>query len=95
MFTKDSFELRQVSNKYLGLEEDKALIPKQRKNFVAGTDNKWKYKSFVNWDFFPSIDLPILVYFKETQTPKVRLVNWMLLLLSKIILETSTLSILQ
>jgi len=30
-----------------------------------------RYDSFVNWDFFPSIQLPILVYFKETQTPKV------------------------
>lgn len=24
----------------------------------------------MNYDFFPSIQLPILVYFKETQTPK-------------------------
>ena len=30
-----------------------------------------RYDSFVNWDFFPSVQLPILVYFKETQTPKV------------------------
>ena len=30
-----------------------------------------RYDSFVNWDFFPCIQLPILVYFKETQTPKV------------------------
>ena len=22
----------------------------------------------MNWDFFPSVDLPILIYFKETQT---------------------------
>ena len=29
-----------------------------------------QYDSFVNYDFFPSINLPILVYFKETQTPK-------------------------
>jgi hypothetical protein len=34
---------------------------------VLGTENKWRYDSFVNWDFFPSIHLPILVYFKETQ----------------------------
>mmetsp|Transcript_40840 Transcript_40840/g.101512 ORF Transcript_40840/g.101512 Transcript_40840/m.101512 type:complete len:116 (+) Transcript_40840:445-792(+) len=37
--------------------------------FAVGGENKWKYKSFVNWKFFPSEDLPILVYFKETQTP--------------------------
>ena len=34
-----------------------------------GGANRWKYDSFVNWEFFPSVDLPILVYFKETQTP--------------------------
>lgn len=71
VFTKDSFELRTVTNKHLGLQADKGLAPKERKNYVLGTDNKWKYSSFVNWDFFPSVDLPILVYFKETQTPKV------------------------
>lgn len=99
VFTKDSFELRSVTNKYLGLEADKGLVPKERKNYVLGTENKWKvgrndvcvvpflltyyllfishsspcttqYESFVNYDFFPSINLPILVYFKETQTPK-------------------------
>ena len=39
-------------------------------NFAVGGENRWTYDSFVNWEFFPSVDLPILVYFKETQTPK-------------------------
>mmetsp|Transcript_4046 Transcript_4046/g.5556 ORF Transcript_4046/g.5556 Transcript_4046/m.5556 type:complete len:92 (+) Transcript_4046:173-448(+) len=39
-------------------------------NFVVGGANRWTYDSFVNWDFFPSIKFPILVYFKETQTPQ-------------------------
>lgn len=67
VFTRDSFELKSTSNKYLGVYPDKGLVPKQRKNYVLGTNNKWRYDSFVNWDFFPSIHLPILVYFKETQ----------------------------
>lgn len=71
VFTKDSFELRSVTNKHLGIQADKGLVSKERKNYVLGTDNKWKYNTFVNWDFFPSMNLPILVYFKETQTPKV------------------------
>lgn len=71
VFTKDSFELKSTANKYLGVYPDKGLVPKQRKNYVLGTENKWRYDSFVNWDFFPSIHLPILVYFKETQTPLV------------------------
>ena len=39
-------------------------------NFAVGGENRWKYNTFVNWEFFPSVDLPILVYFKETQTPQ-------------------------
>mmetsp|Transcript_105648 Transcript_105648/g.193708 ORF Transcript_105648/g.193708 Transcript_105648/m.193708 type:complete len:256 (-) Transcript_105648:45-812(-) len=39
-------------------------------NVVVGGENKWAYKSFVNYDFFPKEDFPILVYFKETQTPE-------------------------
>jgi len=39
-------------------------------NFVVGGENSWKYDTFVNYDFFPSRSFPILVYFKETQTPK-------------------------
>jgi hypothetical protein len=43
-------------------------------NIVVGGENRWNYDSFVNYDFFPEgwIDQPqgpILVYFKETQTP--------------------------
>ena len=43
-------------------------------NVVVGGENRWDYDKFVNYDFFPKgwIDQPqgpILVYFKETQTP--------------------------
>jgi NIMA (never in mitosis gene a)-related kinase len=38
-------------------------------NVVVGGENRWKYDTFVNWDFLPSESFPILVYFKETQTP--------------------------
>ena len=33
-------------------------------NVVVGGENLWAYKSFVNYDFFPSEQTPILVYFK-------------------------------
>ena len=46
-------------------------------NFAVGGENKWKTSSIVNYDFFPGFDSalgkvtgPILVYFKETQTPE-------------------------
>jgi len=70
VFNKDSFELMTVTNNILGLQRDKGLKAKEHKNYVLGTNNEWRYDSFVNWDFFPSVQLPILVYFKETQTPK-------------------------
>jgi len=70
VFNKDTFELKTVTNKVLGLQRDKGLKPKEYTNYVLGTNNEWRYDSFVNWDFFPSIQLPILIYFKETQTPE-------------------------
>ncbi len=42
-------------------------------NVVVGGENSWKYNSFKNYDFLPSKSFPILVYFKEDQTPKE---NW-------------------
>ena len=45
-------------------------LGKTGENFAVGGENRWAYSSFVNWDFFPSADLPVLVYFKETQTPQ-------------------------
>lgn len=61
LFDKDSFELK------IGEESS-------GENVVVGGENKWSYDSFVNWEFFPEnwIDQPqgpVLVYFKETQTP--------------------------
>ncbi|EKX50489.1 hypothetical protein GUITHDRAFT_135155 [Guillardia theta CCMP2712] len=39
-------------------------------NIVVGGANRWKYPTWVNYDFFPSLEFPILVYFKENQTPQ-------------------------
>lgn len=41
----------------------------ERENVVVGGENKWRYDSFKNYDFLPSRDFPILVYFREDQTP--------------------------
>ena len=38
-------------------------------NVVVSGENRWKYDTFVNYDFLPSEKSPILVYFRETQTP--------------------------
>ncbi|RDY02864.1 hypothetical protein CR513_13620 [Mucuna pruriens] len=36
-------------------------------NVFVGGENRWKYSTFVNWEFWWP-NFPILVYFKETQT---------------------------
>ncbi|XP_021741719.1 uncharacterized protein LOC110707941 [Chenopodium quinoa] len=36
-------------------------------NVFVGGKNRWKYSTFVNWEFWWP-NFPILVYFKETQT---------------------------
>ena len=66
VFDKDCFELKNVDP---GKSQQ---LSDSGENIIVGGANRWAYKSFVNWDFYPSVDFPILVYFKETQTPKVR-----------------------
>mmetsp|Transcript_10515 Transcript_10515/g.12942 ORF Transcript_10515/g.12942 Transcript_10515/m.12942 type:complete len:230 (-) Transcript_10515:119-808(-) len=56
-FDEDSFSLVKSDGSSLG------------ENVVVGGENKWAYSSFKNWDFLPSADFPILVYFREDQTP--------------------------
>ena len=34
---------------------------KLNENIVVGGENSWAYKDFVNWQFLPSKDFPILV----------------------------------
>lgn len=57
-FDQTKFSLVKVDDSSLG------------ENIVVGGENAWSYDSFVNWDFLPNEDFPILVYFKETQTPR-------------------------
>lgn len=59
VFDKDALELK--------IGDD---LQDSGENIVVGGANRWAYKSFVNWDIFPSRDFPILVYFKENQTPQ-------------------------
>ena len=56
-FDEDSFSLLKSDGSAFG------------ENVVVGGENKWAYSSFKNYDFLPSADFPILVYFREDQTP--------------------------
>ena len=69
VFDETSFELKTVDVGASNLAEEE-VITSSGENIVVGGQNRWGYSSFVNYDFFPSLEYPILVYFKETQTPK-------------------------
>lgn len=56
-FDDDSFSLVKADSSSIG------------ENVVVGGENDWKYSTFKNYDFWPSTKFPILVYFKEDQTP--------------------------
>jgi len=56
-FDGDSFSLVKANGSSMG------------ENVVVGGENKWAYSSFKNYDFLPSSGFPILVYFREDQTP--------------------------
>ncbi len=65
IFDKDSFEFKKVVSAVGQMK-----LKDWGSNFVVGGKNRWAYKSFVNWDFYPSYKFPLLAYFKETQTRK-------------------------
>lgn len=67
VFDQDSFELKNVDFNTSNTED---ILKESGENIVVGGSNRWTYDSFVNWKFFPSKEFPILVYFKETQTPE-------------------------
>lgn len=66
VFDETSFELKNTGG--ISSNDDQENLSSSGENFVVGGENRWAYDSFVNYDFFPSRGLPILVYFKENQT---------------------------
>jgi len=71
IFDKNYFQMRNLYEpNWPYHKNDIEGMTERPMNYVIGGMNKWKYDSFVNWGFFPSVHLPVLVYFKETQTPK-------------------------
>lgn len=75
VFEKDSFEFYNVKGPRLDLEAGAELV-KKPSNYVAGTDNRWTYDSITNYGFFPSLEFPVIVYFKETATPEYKWNRW-------------------
>ena len=74
LFLVQTFRLNFVCDDTTFSLQDTSNEDEVGENIVVGGENRWTYDSFVNYDFFPEgwIDKPqgpILVYFKETQTP--------------------------
>lgn len=74
VFEKDAFEFYNIQGKGLDLEKGAKLV-KKPDNYVSGTRNRWKYDKIINYGFFPSMDFPVICYFKETETPEVSCYN--------------------
>jgi hypothetical protein len=73
LFLVQTFRLKFVCDSQ-AFELQQSAKGEAGENVIVGGENRWTYDSFVNYEFFPKgwIDQPqgpILVYFKETQTP--------------------------
>lgn len=75
VFEKDAFEFYNIKGPKLDLENG-AYLEKKPDNYVAGTQNRWKYDSITNYGFFPSEEFPVICYFKETDTPEWKWNRW-------------------
>lgn len=70
VFDEKNFQMMDIYDQNMVVQKKSDSMKLRKKNYVVGGPNKWNYDSFVNFDFFPSVNFPILVYFKETQTPE-------------------------
>ena len=43
-------------------------LQSSRDNFAVGGRNRWTYSAITEWAMYPTPELPVLVYFRETQT---------------------------
>ena len=75
VFEKDAFEFYNIKGNKLDLEKG-ARLERKPDNYVAGTINRWKYDTIINYGFFPSLDFPVICYFKETETPEWQWNRW-------------------
>lgn len=75
VFDDEAFELKMAPKSLPGDDDAPDGLQASGENILVGGANRWPYRAFVNWAFFPDGWLeaglpPILVYFKENQTPE-------------------------
>lgn len=49
-------------------EDINAELESSGENRFVGGESRWKYDTWTNWEVYPNEALPVLMYFKETQT---------------------------
>lgn len=64
------FEIKNIYREGSWSYDSKVDGMEERENYVVGGPSGWKYDKFLNYGFVPSVDVPILVYFKEDGTPE-------------------------
>jgi hypothetical protein len=69
VFDDEGFEFYNIKGNELDLQNG-AYLEEKPGNWQSGTRNRWSYDTIINYGFFPSVDYPLLCYFKETETPK-------------------------
>ncbi|CAN0430071.1 unnamed protein product, partial [Laminaria digitata] len=47
---------------------DDGELESSGENAFVGGESRWAYDTWTNWEVYPNEKLPILMYFKETQT---------------------------
>lgn len=47
---------------------DEGELESSGENAFVGGESRWNYDTWTNWEVYPNEQLPILMYFKETQT---------------------------
>jgi hypothetical protein len=75
VFEKDAMEFYNVVGPQCDLEKGAKLVRKPS-NYVAGTQNRWKYDDIINYGFFPSLEFPVICYMKETATDEYKWNRW-------------------
>jgi hypothetical protein len=75
VFEKDAFEFYNIKGPHLDLEKG-AWLERKPNNFVVGTVNRWRYDTVTSYGFFPSLEFPVICYFKEIETPKEQWTKW-------------------
>ncbi|CAM9678609.1 unnamed protein product [Scytosiphon promiscuus] len=65
--TRVSFEFDDVAME-VKIGNDKGELESSGENAFVGGESRWAYDTWTNWEVFPTEKLPILMYFKETQT---------------------------